>query len=250
VGGELLASLPEPGEVRRVAGWEWLALSVLAGRSAYVELHELRPPTRARAHLLAAADWLGRFHRRTRRAGTWRPPVWEDLAPPGAAAGAPGWYRRLAARAEGRPLPLAAAHGDYWARNVLVRDGVVTAVVDWEAWRETAPPWHDLFDFALAYGLAAPRRGGDDVGAFRHAFLDDTALARAIAAGFARHAELAGIEADLLGPLLRADLLRRAREAGKRAPGGGGGGALERKGGGFWLACEGLLAARRSACSG
>jgi hypothetical protein len=48
-------------------------------------------------------------------------------------------------------------HGDYWFGNLLVRDGAVTGVVDWESGSPAGCPLRDLVRFALSYCLYIDR---------------------------------------------------------------------------------------------
>jgi hypothetical protein len=210
------------------AAWEVLVLSALPGRSAYVELQAAPRPARLAArHLPAAGAWLARFHRATvRRGSLWRPPAWAELAP-GGEAPPPEWYRRLRAELAEAPWPLAAGHGDFWARNVLVcepgdapppgpglsAEGGLPGVVDWEHFRSEAPPFEDLFHFAWSYGASFPWRGRrrPPEEAFRRTFLDDTAVAREVRRYLAAYARETGLDAGALGDLFRVFLLTQPR---------------------------------------
>jgi aminoglycoside phosphotransferase len=211
---DLAATVPRVLASRRAAGREGLLLAALPGRSAWAELHGVAFPARAASrHLAAAADWLARFHAATRRDEAYRLPPWSELAP--GEPDPPPWYRRLEERLAHRPLPLAAGHGDFWPRNVLVAGGAVTAVVDWEAARPAAPPFDDLFAFAWSVGIDGPWRRGRPLpapDAFRRAFLDDGTPGRAVAAYFARSAAALGLDGDTLRDLFR--LWLRTRPAG------------------------------------
>jgi aminoglycoside phosphotransferase len=235
----LAATVPAVLAWRRAAGREGLLLAALPGRSVWAELHAAAFPARlASRHLSAAAAWLAAFHAATHRTDAYRLPGWDELA-----AGEPvppSWYRRLAERLERRPLPLAAGHGDFWPRNVLVEGGEVTAVVDWEAARRAAPPFADLFAFAWSYGMEGPWRRGHALPlaeAFRRAFLDDNPLSRAVAAYFARYGSALGLDGETARDLFR--LWLRTRQAD------------DPEGGENWRICDRMLGeAERSAFSG
>jgi aminoglycoside phosphotransferase (APT) family kinase protein len=55
-------------------------------------------------------------------------------------------------------VPRTAVHGDLWFGNVLLRDGRVSGVVDWEAGAVSGEPVRDLVRFALMYALYLDRR--------------------------------------------------------------------------------------------
>jgi aminoglycoside phosphotransferase (APT) family kinase protein len=187
---------------------------------------------------VAAGDWLARFHAATRREEAFRLPGWEELA--AEEPGPPSWYRRLEERLERRPLTLAAGHGDFWPRNVLVEGGEVTAVVDWEAASPAAPPFGDLFAFAWSYGLEGPwcrGRALPAAEAFRRAFLDDNPLSRAVAAYLARYGAAFALDGETLRDLFR--LWLHTRPAG------------DPEGGDPWRICDRMLGeAGRSVFSG
>jgi hypothetical protein len=67
---------------------------------------------------------------------------------------------RLAAAAralDGMRGPKTVVHGDFWMGNVLVDEGRVSGVVDWESADITGEPLRDIARFALAYALYLDR---------------------------------------------------------------------------------------------
>jgi hypothetical protein len=67
---------------------------------------------------------------------------------------------RLAAAAralDGTCGPKTVVHGDFWMGNVLVDDGRVSGVVDWESADITGEPLRDVARFALTYALYLDR---------------------------------------------------------------------------------------------
>lgn len=202
-----------------VAGREALLLGGLPGRAAYVEVRgTLAPGRRVGVHLRLAADWLARFQRAT-RGGCYEPPPPAEL---GLSEPAPSWYRRVAEAAAAGRLPQVSAHGDFWARNLLVEDdaAALPAVVDWEEFHPFSGPFEDLFHFPLTYGLVYPAPGYRPRGplrAFERTFFGSGRLACAVAEYFRIYARAAGLAPDLLGPLFRLFLrLRAAREDDRR----------------------------------
>ena len=71
----------------------------------------------------------------------------------------------LHARLAGETVPRTAVHGDLWFGNVLLCDGRVSGVVDWEAGAAGGEPLRDLVRFAHMYALYLDRRtrAGRDV---------------------------------------------------------------------------------------
>lgn len=243
---ELASGLPAPLDYRSGDHVEVLVLSHVPGRSAYVELRNTRRPSRhLERHFTAAADWLAAFHLGMRQPG--RVVTFGDadaeFARVSAAAGAraePPWFRELLRRAAGQPVPLTAAHGDYWARNLMVAaddgapgagSGRRSAVVDWEHFREEASPADDLLHFPLSYGLSYRWRGYRPQPiprAFQLTFVEDNPVSRAVRHYFRRYCLTTGLDEALLDPLCRLHLLARAaRETGERRS--------------AWLACERVL---------
>lgn len=169
---DLRLSVPRAIAWREVSAIEALAMSALPGVSAYVEMQGLLAPGRAVRRHFAAAA---------------------------------EWLARFHAATS-------AAHGDFWARNLLVGPDGRAAVVDWEYFREDAPPYEDLFHFPLTYGLNYPwerwRRLPPDE-AFRRTFLEDNRVSRAVASYLARYANAAGVDPASLRRLFGAYLETR-----------------------------------------
>lgn len=209
---DLRRTVPRVLASRVSGGLEALVMEPLPGVSAYVEMQGLLAPGRAvERHLEAAADWLGRFQRATRLAGR----AWaaeQVLAELVERDGEVPGLGRLRAELAGCRLPLVAAHGDFWARNLLVGPGGEAAVVDWEHFAAAASPFEDLFHFALTYGLEYPWgrwRRLPPLAAFRRTFLEPNRVSRAVARFLGRAAAGAGIDPGLLRPLLHLYLLTR-----------------------------------------
>jgi hypothetical protein len=53
--------------------------------------------------------------------------------------------------------PRTAVHGDYWFGNLLVADGTISGVIDWECGASDGYPLRDLVRFALSYSLYLDR---------------------------------------------------------------------------------------------
>jgi hypothetical protein len=63
--------------------------------------------------------------------------------------------------------PRTAVHGDLWFGNLLISDGVISGVVDWEGGVASGEPVRDLARFALMYALYL-NRGSGRVAGRRH----------------------------------------------------------------------------------
>ena len=258
----LRASVPEPLAFARASGFEALLLSGLPGRSAYVELHtRFAPRWFVASHLQQAAVWLARFHEATRsHTGVFEPErsrsaLLRTLTEQEIDAGDSGWLDSLCESCRRSPLPLASSHGDFWARNVLVdvhpghtSDAALTGVVDWECFREEAPPFEDLFHFPLTYGLNYPwsryGRTSPDT-AFGQTFLEDNHVSREVRRYFHRYCALGGLDPQRLGALFRLFLLGRAAAAYRTHADG------NRQDRWFWLRCHRrLIESDRSVFSG
>jgi aminoglycoside phosphotransferase (APT) family kinase protein len=248
----LRASVPRVLAFRTSSLGEALLLTALPGRPAYVEMHTgLRPLRRAATHLDAGARWLAAFHQATRRgpvfdAAAAQPAVREAAEEAEAlGGGSPDrrWFDDLREGLDRRPLPLAASHGDFWTRNILLDGaGRVTGVVDWEHASAQAPPFEDLFHFALTYGLNtlwSRYRRGTPADSFRWTFLEETPVSRGVRAGLRSYCAGTGLPPEQLAGLFRLYLWTGFRRAG---------GAREK---GLWLHYDRMLArADRSAFSG
>jgi hypothetical protein len=112
----------------------------------------------------AAGDWLAAFQQST-AAGSHRLSAGDGLAArlSGRFPDAGGLDEVLASMGliEDRlgqvTVADTAVHGDYWFGNLLVRDGRVSGVVDWEAAEAVGSPIRDLGRFVLSYALYLDR---------------------------------------------------------------------------------------------
>lgn len=173
----LAATVPEPLLYQNTDGAEILVLSSVPGTSAYVEMQNSLRPAG--------------------RVGT----HFEAAAE---------WLARF-------HLAVGSAHGDYWARNLLLRPlpsgGTSVAVVDWEHFSAAGDPLRDLFQFPVTYGLNYPwrrYRRFPAPEAFRRTFLESDGVADHVAAYFRRYCQLTGLERERLRPGLVAYLEERA----------------------------------------
>jgi aminoglycoside phosphotransferase (APT) family kinase protein len=223
--GDLRASVPEPLAFEREGDMEILALSLLPGRSPYLDMQNLLLPTRrAVAHLDAASRWLACFHDATVDGEPRGDPIQElpdrvvlmDRVRK-AHGSAPDtmdpdlrWYDGLRETLVRTPVPRSAVHGDFWARNLLMGPGPLPGVVDWERYRPNGSPAADLFHFPLTYGLNHPWRRYRRLApleAFERTFLLPNAVSRGVQLYLLRYARIRGMGLDLLRGLFLLHLL-------------------------------------------
>lgn len=164
------AGIPVP-EVVGVCRVEGRPVSVLV-RAAGVPVSDLAGAGDAEARCFEAGDWLARIHRIDTTGLALAPhPVVDDVL-----AVADGLLRvlpvddaRVLAAVAPRldvlhtPVLSVLCHHDFGADHVLVADGRVTAIIDWE-WAARADPakdvaWWQVYDEELGGGAAAVRRG-------------------------------------------------------------------------------------------
>lgn len=241
---ELARTVPAPRACRSEGPLTALVLHHVPGRSAYVDMRNARSPDRLLdQHFTVAAHWLAGFHEATRSGrsmeiGDGDAAVVHSASPPPGDGGS-DWLSGLRRGLERRPVPLAMAHGDFWARNLLIRPATPATgiadravVVDWEHFRREGRPTDDLFHFPLSYAMTYRWHGYRPVGlsaAFRRTFLDRTPVAAAVRHYLAAYCSATDLDVDLLKPLLRLHLLHRAANDTDRAE--------------AWQRCETLLAA-------
>ncbi len=221
----LAGTLPQPLAFGSRDRFEGLLLSGLAGRPAYVAAQaSWRPLAAAAAHCSAAAAWLAAFHQATPAPG---PPVrplaaLRERVEEAVAGGDRAWLGRLAALDEAPPPPSAAVHGDFWARNLLMRPAPsLPAVVDWEAAAAAGSCTSDLFHFAVTYALGFPwgrwRRLAPRL-ALRKGLLEDNGLSRALRGYLDEYCRRTALDRRRLADWFAIFLLERVAAAAVAAP--------------------------------
>jgi hypothetical protein len=237
---ELRITLPQALWYGVEDGLESLVLSLVPGRPVYLDMRNLLVPgRRVSPHLEAASLWLSRFHEATE--DTERPldpeadlpeeaALRERIRAAGGCTDPSGheeldWYLRLRERLTHDPIPTSAVHGDFWARNLLLGDGALPFVVDWEHYGPRGGPTTDLFHFPLTYGLNHPwarYRRCPPLEAFRRTFVQGNRVSRAVRDYFIRYGRLRNMDLELLRSLFLLHLLtlgNRGPSATTRAPG-------------------------------
>ncbi len=160
-------TVPFPVESVTAAGFEAMVLTLLPGTPMTTLYHRwghTRSKHRVARDLGAVAEWLTRLQQETADGSadvemddgvverlTQRFGDEPDLAAVVARVeGACAALRRCRS-------PRTVVHGDLWCGNVLMRDGAVTGVVDWEEAALRGEPLRDLARFALTYALYLDR---------------------------------------------------------------------------------------------
>ena len=157
--GAMRASVPAVRGYREEEGREILALTAVGGASIYREM---------KSAFLPAARVARHFD------------------------SAAAWLERFQSASGG-------AHGDFWARNLLLDRGAV-AVVDWENFAPDGDPLADVFHFPLTYALAFRWDGTDrmpPLERFRRGFVESSAVSAAVARWMSRFAERHGSRGEL-----------------------------------------------------
>jgi len=176
--------VPEVLGLHRVGRRLVLVTSPLPGRpmrTAYYSPGHVADPRRVREDFARAGSWLARFHRET----TFATPTFGDGAFDLWVQGVLDRYRReigwgpeedevfteVRGRAldlYGTRLPLVVSHGDFTIGNVMVADGRLCGLIDWERGELARPPFRDIYKFPTSYAMyldrAAPRPGGGALG--------------------------------------------------------------------------------------
>ncbi len=162
-----VSSRPPLGAPGREAPVEMLVSTQLPGRPMSHGYHRWRHTSRrgpVTADLDLALGWLTSLWAETRTAPeplTWAAEVGADLTRrwDGSDLLAPALERLASAHASMvlECCPRTTVHGDFWFGNVLVADGAVSGVVDWEAGEARGWPLRDVARFLLSYSLYLDR---------------------------------------------------------------------------------------------
>jgi phosphotransferase family enzyme len=162
--GALAATVPRPVGYATAGGLPGLVTGALPGRPMTVAYHSWHHTARrrsVRADYRVAGDWLEGLQRRT--AGPRKPVTMLDEAIHAIEArfGQQTELRTAvtatADRLRAQTTPRTAVHGDYWFGNLLVDNGQVVGVVDWEAGLLHGEPLRDVARFAVSYSLYLDR---------------------------------------------------------------------------------------------
>jgi aminoglycoside phosphotransferase (APT) family kinase protein len=161
-------TIPRPVDVVDFEGRPGIVLTAVAGipmTSSYLRWHYTARRHCVAAHFAAVERWLAAFHSASangsaaldmdggvarRLADRFR----DDAELERDLDRLDGIYTKLGKET----VPRTAVHGDLWLGNVLLADGRVAGVVDWEDGAVRGEPVRDLVRFALMYALFLDRR--------------------------------------------------------------------------------------------
>ena len=169
----VLETIPRPVDAVEFDGRQAVVMTAVPGTPmmmSYLRRRHRRSATNVAADFAAADGWLDSLRRAT--AGEPCPLAMGEAVPERLRRRFAGDERldadldRLAeiySRLREEAVPRTAVHGDFWFGNILVANGRVSGVVDWEAGSRWGEPTRDLARFALIYalylgGAARPRR--------------------------------------------------------------------------------------------
>lgn len=178
LGDRLPAGVPRVLDVLGHRGQPALVTTAQPGVSMLVRYHRGGHTAHARAvcgDFVAAESWLDELQAAS--AGPAQP---LDLAP-GTVERLSGWCASEPAarlvldrlvgvqrRLRRHRAPTTWVHGDYWPGNLLVADGKVTGVVDWERAEPAGGPLRDRVRFVLGYAYYLDRHTGPGRGVRGH----------------------------------------------------------------------------------
>jgi aminoglycoside phosphotransferase (APT) family kinase protein len=160
-------TVPRPIDVVNHEGRDAMVVTLLPGTpltTLYHRWRHTRSPKKVAQDLGAVSLWLRQLHDETAAAvtaadmdgGSVRR-ISERFADVADISSVVAFVDEACAALGAHSTPCTVVHGDLWCGNVLVTDGVVTGVVDWEEASLQGEPLRDLARFALAYALYLDR---------------------------------------------------------------------------------------------
>jgi aminoglycoside phosphotransferase (APT) family kinase protein len=163
--GPVSTTIPRAVTIVEHRGRPVLIMTALSGQSMYAAYHSWRHTARREkvaADFSAAGDWLAGLYGAT--AGNEKASLAQMLDGVadvlGRRFGPDADLAELAAlhgRLAGHQTPQCIVHGDFWAGNLLVDQGRVLGVIDWEHACLAGSPVRDLARFATSYSLYLDR---------------------------------------------------------------------------------------------
>ena len=191
--GSIAETIPQYVETLDSDGRPALVSTVVRGRPMSVGYHHWMHTARPRvvaADFALAGGWLRRFQAATageRRRIRWAEEVSDQLRDrwPGHPQLGAALIRLSSAdhRLGDQCVTRTMVHGDYWFGNLLVNDGIITGVVDWEGGAGDGWPLRDLVRFAVSYCLYLDRHTRPGHRVLRHRGLRRTGFGPGITYG-------------------------------------------------------------------
>jgi prepilin-type processing-associated H-X9-DG protein len=166
--GELSETIPEVAEVVEHMGWPVLVTTALPGRVMLASYHQWRHtsrPVSVKADFDAAGRWLAEMHRHASSGATNLAGMIDGVAVDITRRFGDDFVRAedveylfaLHTRLDGQKVLQGLVHGDFWPGNLLMCDGHVRGVIDWENSRPDGLLSRDLARFVIAYSLYLDR---------------------------------------------------------------------------------------------
>ncbi len=166
--GSLLATLPRPIEMVEFDGRPAMVATALSGRPmtvSYLRRGHTADRGRVASDLGTAGAWLGAIHESTagspgpiRLAADLSTPLFRRYPEELREGPVPVALAEIGARLSAAVTPQTVVHGDFWFGNVLLEDGRLPGVVDWESADTSGEPVRDLARFAVSYAVYLDHR--------------------------------------------------------------------------------------------
>lgn len=166
--GALEETVPRVTELADHRGRPVLVTTALPGRVMLANYHRWRHTARPGAvqgDFDAAGRWLSELQERTSRGRSDLSMLLEGVVPliarryredPSTASDLE-ILKELCGRLQGHSAPRGLVHGDYWVGNLLISDGKVCGVIDWELCQSDGIVIRDWARFAVGYSLYLDR---------------------------------------------------------------------------------------------
>jgi aminoglycoside phosphotransferase (APT) family kinase protein len=166
--GAISWTIPEVAEMVEHMGWPVLVTTALPGRVMLASYHQWRHtarPLSVKDDFEAAGRWLMEFQREPAMPDANLAEMTDGVAAElarrfGDDAFTTGDVEALVTihdRLDGHQVGRGLVHGDFWPGNLLMSDGGVSGVIDWECSRPDGLLTRDLARFAIAYSLYLDR---------------------------------------------------------------------------------------------
>jgi aminoglycoside phosphotransferase len=166
--GVLSETIPQVRAVVEHMGWPVLVTTALPGRVMFASYHRWRHtsrPAKVKADFDAAGSWLAEWQRHVATGRTQLSMMIDGVAPKISRRFGDDTLTidvidcllELRSRLGDHQVVEGVLHGDFWPGNLLMDDGQVRGVVDWENSRPDGVLTRDLARFVVAYSLYLDR---------------------------------------------------------------------------------------------